>query len=958
MQGFNFQIQYIPGTKMGLADYLSRMYAPTDSDIGVLDMFEDEDLPEDAYMDVLVSVATGPWRSDKQSASEDGVEYVNLAHLVEQREATNLTNPTNFCRMYDYDDPQNPEYYISRSHAGLEGKAHHGVRRTWDLLNKEYPGHRIPHKKVIDFVTECPTCQKERIGMVDQIKPLIKHLKPEHHRKAIGFDTLTVTPPDDYENQYVDVIVDHYIKHCQLYPYPTHDAMTTATSLFSYLMTWGRYDKVYCDPGSDLTSDTVKELIAKWMGSDQVISIVDRHQSNGVEGTNKQILRHLRALVHDERMKNKWSHPSILKMIEWIINSVDNSEVGITPIHARFGTDAATWFQMPENLAPGEYCTKYCQFLDENLRIIREITKKHQDEIVAKRTAENDPARQNQYQPGDFILFKPNTPFAESKLSPLFKGPYEVIRQVDNDIECIHVATRIVSKFHVDTVKIFHGDAEDALRQAMVDKDQYKVKGIRGYRGNPMKRTSCEFLTEFEDGDIIWKPFDRDLYDTIAYEEFCKSRPELMFLHLPYRLATQSMKQWNRTPITEVIPGDKVFVDIRFMGSFWYDNLHLPNGETLRYVLEMEYTEYPRRSQRNHLSINIHSEFYNRDYENLNHCWVLMWGCHKTFNTNDMVKVNQALGRRFPHLLTDEYVIRGDPVGHQQQTVFSPMIPPLQLPGQSLTFMSYNCNSLRKRVTCVAHLLDEFKPHILFLQETKCDNKLFPATLKQHANYQHYICGEPQFNGVATLSTIPATDVLYAIPNYHDSMYRYMELTISGIRFINIYAPQGQALGSTAYSSKVIFYQKLLERLHALLANNIIPFIVGDFNIIPSDLDLYNPTSTEWQTNAMCSPAERHWFQQILKLGYTDLFAHYYSDIRRPFTWWPDRQAYTQNHGWRIDHFLVPTVYLPYAQCPLVHHDFRLAEYAAEKPSDHAPISLTITLSSISYLTGREEDGH
>jgi hypothetical protein len=60
MQGFNFQIQYIPGTKMGLADYLPRMYAPTDSDIGVLDMFEDEDLPEDAYMDMLVSLVIQP----------------------------------------------------------------------------------------------------------------------------------------------------------------------------------------------------------------------------------------------------------------------------------------------------------------------------------------------------------------------------------------------------------------------------------------------------------------------------------------------------------------------------------------------------------------------------------------------------------------------------------------------------------------------------------------------------------------------------------------------------------------------------------------------------------------------------------------------------------------------------------------------------------------------------------
>jgi hypothetical protein len=103
----------------------------------------------------------------------------------------------------------------------------------------------------------------------------------------------------------VDTIVDHYIKYCQIYPYGTHSAETI---YFFYLSTW--------DPGSDLTSDLAKQLIQQWMGSEQVIAIVDRHESNGVKGTNKQILRHLRALVHDERMKKNWSHPSTIKMIE------------------------------------------------------------------------------------------------------------------------------------------------------------------------------------------------------------------------------------------------------------------------------------------------------------------------------------------------------------------------------------------------------------------------------------------------------------------------------------------------------------------------------------------------------------------------------------------------------------------------------------------------------------------
>jgi hypothetical protein len=76
---------------------------------------------------------------------------------------------------------------------------------------------------------------------------------------------------------------------------------------------------------------------------------------------------------------------------------------------------------------------------------------------------------------------------------------------IDNDINCVHVATRVVKKFHVETVKIFHGTPEDALKAAVIDNDQYKVKEIKDYLGNPLKRKRCIFLVVFEDGDIVWK---------------------------------------------------------------------------------------------------------------------------------------------------------------------------------------------------------------------------------------------------------------------------------------------------------------------------------------------------------------------------------------------------------------------------------------------------------------------
>jgi hypothetical protein len=221
-----------------------------------------------------------------------------------------------------------------------------------------------------------------------------------------------------------------------------------------------------------------------------------------------------------------WSHPSIIKMIEWTIAIIDNSEVGITPIHARFGTEAATYFQMPADLNPEEYTTTYCKFLDENLRIIRDITKTHQEVLIAERTAANNVETQNPYQPGGFILYKPNRPLSPSKLQPLFEEPYEVLDHIDNDINCVHVATRVVKKFHVEMVKIFHGTPGDAIKAAM----------IKVYFGIPLKRKSCTFLVAFEDEEEVWKPWHYDLYETVTYENFYKSRNVLRFLHLTTRM--------------------------------------------------------------------------------------------------------------------------------------------------------------------------------------------------------------------------------------------------------------------------------------------------------------------------------------------------------------------------------------------------------------------------------------
>jgi len=265
-------------------------------------------------------------------------------------------------------------YLLKQIHGGRN--LHYGARRTWRLLNQLFPGHKIPYRKVEDFVLNCPICQKDRIGMTDYLLPAIKHLKPPHWRSRIGVDQVTITPKDKNGNCVCVVIVDHFTKHTGIYPFPEYTAETVATALFQYFCAYGVFDEIISDPGSAIMADVVTQLNA-WLGVKHKVSLVDRHESNGVEGTNKKILGHLRTLVHDERILNRWSDPTVLPLINFALNDAINHETGIRPFDAKFGMDDSKYMKLPDGVEPDIVNNEWVLALTENLRVVRDISKKY-----------------------------------------------------------------------------------------------------------------------------------------------------------------------------------------------------------------------------------------------------------------------------------------------------------------------------------------------------------------------------------------------------------------------------------------------------------------------------------------------------------------------------------------------------------------------------------------------------
>lgn len=521
--------------------------------------------------------------------------------------------------------------------------AHLGARKTWLLLNSKYPGHGISFAEVSEYISECTTCQKVRHSMTEVLVPIVRHLKNPGPRRVVGIDYLSLAK-DKNGNIGVYVTRDHHSKLIQLYPTSNQSALNAATALFIYAITYGLFDTVMTDPGSEFTSSMLETLNA-WFGVHHRISLTDRHQSNGVEGGNKEILRHLRALVCDERIKDRWSDPTVIGWISFIMNSFNDSESGASPYDLTFGSKARKNFDFPKNVLDRSNASDFLKLLDDDLDTIRSAALTYQQDQVNKRV--DSDFKQNQFQAGDFVLFRhsDSKPLPD-KLIGKYSGPYTVIKQEKNDVDCRHCALGKISTFHVENLKLFIGDASEAFKIAMADADQYEVDVFLAYRGDPMKRKQMQFLVRFRDSSEVWLPWSEDLFATIAYEDYCRSVSALF--PLLYRLQELKIiiKELNLKPINEVQPDDVAYVDLRSYGSDWYEGLNLPNADFASYVLLCTYGQWQSPQ---HLKIELRCPLFKEKYE-VDHVYVKQHGmCSELLPT--MTLVNLDFAKTYPQVL-------------------------------------------------------------------------------------------------------------------------------------------------------------------------------------------------------------------------------------------------------------------------------------------------------------------
>ncbi|WP_419419367.1 exodeoxyribonuclease III [Legionella sp. D16C41] len=255
-----------------------------------------------------------------------------------------------------------------------------------------------------------------------------------------------------------------------------------------------------------------------------------------------------------------------------------------------------------------------------------------------------------------------------------------------------------------------------------------------------------------------------------------------------------------------------------------------------------------------------------------------------------------------------------------------------------LKLATWNVNSLKIRLEQVLMWFEDNQIDILALQETKLPDEKFPLNVFTERGYHTVYAGQKTYNGVAVISREPLSTALTDIPNLIDPQRRILITTIGQLRLINLYVPNGAAVGCDKYFYKLDWLSKVKEHIKQELESYPKLAVVGDFNIAPEDQDVHDPI--EWEGSVLVSPEERQAFAQLLDLGLHDSF-RIFPQEEKLYSWWDYRAAgFRRNRGLRIDHILLSTDLKDSCVAARIDKQPR----SVERPSDHTPVIVELDI--------------
>jgi exodeoxyribonuclease-3 len=252
---------------------------------------------------------------------------------------------------------------------------------------------------------------------------------------------------------------------------------------------------------------------------------------------------------------------------------------------------------------------------------------------------------------------------------------------------------------------------------------------------------------------------------------------------------------------------------------------------------------------------------------------------------------------------------------------------------------SYNVNGINGRLQVLLRWLEAARPEIVCLQELKAPDERFPESAIRELGYDAVWHGQKAWNGVAILSRVgEVCETRRGLPGGPDDSHsRYLEAAVGGILIGNLYLPNGNPRPGPKFDYKMRWFERLIAHAEGLLASGLPVMLAGDFNVMPTERDVYAPE--RWLDDALFAPEARAAWFRLVEQGWVDAVRQVHGDATVYTFWKYFRSAFARNAGLRIDHFLLSP---PLAK-RLVDAQVDREVRSWEKTSDHAPVWIELS---------------
>jgi exodeoxyribonuclease-3 len=258
----------------------------------------------------------------------------------------------------------------------------------------------------------------------------------------------------------------------------------------------------------------------------------------------------------------------------------------------------------------------------------------------------------------------------------------------------------------------------------------------------------------------------------------------------------------------------------------------------------------------------------------------------------------------------------------------------------AMRIATFNVNGINSRLPALLQWLEQARPDAVCLQELKAPQEKFPHAALSAAGYESVWHGQKSWNGVAILArgALPI-ETGRGLPGDPDDLQsRYIEAVVDGVLIAGLYLPNGNPAPGPKFDYKLRWMERLMLHAADLLGSGAATVLAGDFNVIPTELDVYKPE--RWLDDALFRPEVRAAFQRLLEQGWCDALRTLHPG-EKIYTFWDYlRNSYVRDAGLRIDHLLLSPSLAPALKAAGVDRAVR----GGERPSDHAPVWIELAI--------------